>query len=84
MINTCLLKRLAPKGELPSPLSPPKDSVFSTRCPYVKDCWRTEHPPLRRFDDRACRMSLCRAVFGNAAGLRLAQRRERPTCRPLI
>jgi dipeptide transport system ATP-binding protein len=52
MINTCLLKRLAPQGELPSPLSPPKACVFSTRCPYVKDCWRTEHSPLCRFDDR--------------------------------
>jgi hypothetical protein len=29
-----------------------KGRVFSIRSPYVKDCCRTEHPPLCRFDDR--------------------------------
>jgi len=52
MIDTSLLKRLVPKGELPSPLNPPKGCVFSTHCPYLTDCCRTEHPPLRPLHDR--------------------------------
>jgi len=44
--------RLVPKGELPSPLDPPKGCVFSTRCPYVTDRCRTERPPLRPLDAR--------------------------------
>jgi dipeptide transport system ATP-binding protein len=35
------------KGELPSPLSPPKGCVFSTRCPYATDTCRTVRPDLR-------------------------------------
>lgn len=34
-------------GELPSPLSPPSGCRFHTRCPYVTDRCRTEHPNLR-------------------------------------
>jgi len=45
-------KRLIPKGELPSPLDPPKGCVFSTRCPYVTDRCRAERPPLRPLDQR--------------------------------
>jgi len=45
-------KRVVPKGELPSPLDPPKGCVFSTRCPYVTDRCRTERPPLRPLDGR--------------------------------
>jgi dipeptide transport system ATP-binding protein len=45
-------KRLVPKGELPSPLDPPKGCVFSTRCPYVTDRCRAERPALRPLDDR--------------------------------
>jgi dipeptide transport system ATP-binding protein len=45
-------KRIVPKGELPSPLDPPKGCVFSTRCPYVTDRCRTERPPLRPLDGR--------------------------------
>jgi dipeptide transport system ATP-binding protein len=44
--------RIVPKGELPSPLDPPKGCVFSTRCPYVTDRCRTERPPLRPLDGR--------------------------------
>jgi dipeptide transport system ATP-binding protein len=40
-------KRIVLKGELPSPLNPPKGCVFSTRCPYVTDRCRVERPPLR-------------------------------------
>ena len=45
-------KRIVPKGELPSPLDPPKGCVFSTRCPYVTDRCRVERPPLRPLDGR--------------------------------
>jgi dipeptide transport system ATP-binding protein len=45
-------KRLLPKGELPSPLDPPKGCVFSTRCPYVTDRCRIERPALRPLDGR--------------------------------
>jgi dipeptide transport system ATP-binding protein len=40
-------KRIVLKGELPSPLHPPKGCVFSTRCPTVTDRCRVERPPLR-------------------------------------
>ena len=45
-------KRVVPKGELPSPLDPPKGCVFSTRCPYVTDRCRVERPALRPLDGR--------------------------------
>jgi dipeptide transport system ATP-binding protein len=45
-------KRVIPKGELPSPLDPPKGCVFSTRCPYVTDRCRVERPALRPLDGR--------------------------------
>jgi dipeptide transport system ATP-binding protein len=45
-------KRIVLKGELPSPLNPPKGCVFSTRCPYVTDRCRVERPELRPLDGR--------------------------------
>jgi dipeptide transport system ATP-binding protein len=45
-------ERIVPKGELPSPLDPPKGCVFSTRCPYVADRCRVERPPLRPLGGR--------------------------------
>ena len=45
-------KRLVAKGELPSPLDPPKGCVFSTRCPHVTDRCRAERPSLRPLDAR--------------------------------
>ena len=45
-------KRLVAKGELPSPLDPPRGCVFSTRCPHVTDRCRAERPALRALDDR--------------------------------
>ena len=35
------------KGELPSPLNPPKGCAFNTRCPHATDRCRTERPALR-------------------------------------
>ena len=38
--------RIVLKGELPSPLNPPKGCVFSTRCPHAVDRCHLERPPL--------------------------------------
>jgi len=35
------------KGELPSPLNPPKGCVFSSRCNFVTDACRAEMPQLQ-------------------------------------
>ncbi|MGQ0677196.1 MAG: peptide ABC transporter ATP-binding protein, partial [Rhodospirillales bacterium] len=35
------------KGELPSPLNPPKGCAFHTRCPFVKDRCKQDVPALR-------------------------------------
>lgn len=45
-------KRIVLKGELPSPLNPPKGCVFSTRCPYVTDRCKVERPQPREVDGR--------------------------------
>ena len=45
-------ERIVLKGELPSPLNPPKGCVFSTRCPYVTDTCKAERPALRPLDGR--------------------------------
>ena len=45
-------ERIVLRGELPSPLDPPKGCVFSTRCPYVTDLCRAERPVARQLDER--------------------------------
>jgi len=45
-------QRIVLKGELPSPLNPPKGCVFSTRCPHVTERCRTERPPLQELVGR--------------------------------
>lgn len=45
-------ERIVLRGELPSPLNPPKGCVFSTRCPYVTDRCRAERPEKREIDGR--------------------------------
>jgi dipeptide transport system ATP-binding protein len=42
----------APKGELPSPLDPPRGCVFSTRCPHAAERCRDERPAARLLDGR--------------------------------
>lgn len=45
-------ERTVLRGELPSPLNPPKGCVFSTRCPFVTDRCRAERPEKREVDGR--------------------------------
>ena len=45
-------QRIVLKGELPSPIDPPKGCVFSTRCPYVTEKCRNERPVLRELAGR--------------------------------
>ncbi|CPR19861.1 ATP-binding cassette domain-containing protein [Brenneria goodwinii] len=38
------------KGEIPSPLSPPKGCKFHPRCPHAMACCSQEEPPLREVE----------------------------------
>jgi len=40
-------QRIILKGDVPSPINPPKGCRFHTRCPYVFDRCRTEEPLLQ-------------------------------------
>lgn len=46
-------QRIVLKGELPSPLNPPKGCVFSTRCPLASARCHQERPTLENIDHRA-------------------------------
>jgi dipeptide transport system ATP-binding protein len=45
-------ERIVLRGELPSPLDPPRGCVFSTRCPSVTERCRSERPVLRELAGR--------------------------------
>lgn len=45
-------KRIVLKGELPSPLNPPKGCVFSTRCPHAVARCHQERPKLEELAGR--------------------------------
>ena len=44
-------QRIILKGDVPSPINPPKGCRFHTRCPYVFDRCRIEEPALRMTGD---------------------------------
>jgi peptide/nickel transport system ATP-binding protein len=53
------------KGDVPSPINPPKGCRFHTRCPFVFDRCRSEEPQLRAVGDdqwAACHLDVLPAV----------------------
>jgi dipeptide transport system ATP-binding protein len=54
-------KRIAVRGELPSPLAPPPGCAFNPRCPYANERCRSETPPLQPFG-RTSHLHACHAV----------------------
>jgi len=45
-------QRIVLKGELPSPLNPPKGCAFNNRCPFAQDRCKEERPEVEHFMNR--------------------------------
>ncbi len=57
------------KGDVPSPINPPKGCRFHTRCPFAFDRCRTEEPELRSVSDNqwaACHLESLPPEHGEA------------------
>ncbi|MCC7050044.1 MAG: ABC transporter ATP-binding protein [Alphaproteobacteria bacterium] len=52
------------KGELPSPLNPPKGCAFHTRCPFAQDRCKAEVPALRPVDGRLAACHFAEEIAG--------------------
>lgn len=53
-------RRIMLKGDVPSPIDPPKGCRFHTRCPFVFDRCRSEEPQLRAIEpehEAACHLN---------------------------
>ncbi|MFI5012583.1 MAG: ABC transporter ATP-binding protein [Hyphomicrobiales bacterium] len=68
--------RIILKGDVPSPINPPKGCRFNTRCPYAFDRCRTEEPVLRPLSDG--QMAACHLHDLPAAQNPLAEGSARP------
>jgi peptide/nickel transport system ATP-binding protein len=54
---TAKRQRIILRGDVPSPINPPRGCRFHTRCPFVFDRCRTEEPQLRKVEGG--QMSAC-------------------------
>jgi len=52
------------KGELPSPLNPPKGCAFHTRCPFAQERCKAEAPDLRPVDGRLTACHFAEEIAG--------------------
>ena len=57
--------RIILKGDMPSPLNPPRGCHFHTRCPFVFDRCRTTEPPLRLIENN--HFASCHLIDGPTA-----------------
>lgn len=56
-------ERIILKGEIPSPINPPKGCYFNTRCIYVKDICKEKEPELKNYKDKMGRDHWCACHF---------------------
>src|SRR5256885_16915518 len=58
-------QRIILKGDVPSPINPPKGCRFHTRCPYAFDRCRVEEPKLQSTE--AGHLAACHLLAGAAS-----------------